>query len=45
VNRFIRVVASLAFVAAVFVAAGGTVLTGTTVVEEFSRSGDGFSWG
>jgi hypothetical protein len=45
VNRFIRVVASLAFVAAVFVAAGGTVLTGTTVVEEFSGSNDGFSWG
>jgi hypothetical protein len=45
VNRFIRVVASLAFVAAVFGAAGGTTLTGTTVVEGFSDSGDGFSWG
>jgi hypothetical protein len=45
VNRFIRVVASWAFVAAVLVAAGGTTLTGTTVVEGFSGSDDGFSWG
>lgn len=42
VNRFIWVVASLAFVAAAFLAARGTALTGTEGVIAF---GGGFSWG
>ncbi|WP_371782585.1 hypothetical protein [Streptosporangium subroseum] len=41
-NRFIWVVASLAFVAAAFLAARGTALTGTEGVIAF---GGGFSWG